>query len=50
MAEELCSYCGGTLEKCNCSLERRGETAEQFELKLRQAPKRIRETVNKQRF
>lgn len=50
MPEDLCPNCGRTLDECLCTLEQRGETAEEFEKKIRLAPPRIRETVLKQRI
>jgi hypothetical protein len=49
MPEDLCPNCGSTLEKCDCTLEQRGETAKEFEEKLRLAPERIRRIVLKRR-
>jgi hypothetical protein len=49
MNEDLCSYCGCALDKCDCTLEQRGETAEEFEKKIRLAPERIRRIVSKRR-
>jgi len=50
MPEELCPNCGNTADKCDYTLEQRGETAEEFEKKIRLAPPHIRETVLKQRI